>query len=442
MNAIQPSNIILIVDDSPHNLEILSDTLTDAGFEFAIATTGEAALEQLNYVAVSLILLDVMMPGIGGFETCRRLQANPATANIPIIFMTALTDVDSKVKGLSLGAVDYITKPFAQGEVIARINLHLKLSQLTRSLEQKVSDRTQALEKAQKQLEVYVQTLEDKVEARTLELQAVQQQLISQEKLASLGALTAGVAHELRNPLNFVNNYAEGSAELGGELLEILAREADSFTPESLRECQEIATDIKNNAIAIQTHGQRAASTIRNMMQHARSDDRYCQKTHLNRLVDEARQLAYHSRRSLDNSFNVTFVTVYDESIGELELFSASLSRAFINLIDNACYAAWSHYLQQGEPFAPKLWIKTKNHSKAVEISIRDNGAGIPDEIVEKVFEPFFTTKPTGEGIGLGLSLTHEIIVGQHGGNLIVETDSGAYTEFIISLPKKAGVLQ
>ena len=436
MSGTQPSNIILIVDDNPNNLEILSDTLMDGDFEFAIATSGEAALEQLNYVSVSLILLDVMMPGINGFETCRRLQANPETENIPIIFMTALADGESKVKGLSLGAVDYITKPFEREEIFARVNLHLKLSQLTQSLEQKVTERTQALQQAQQQLEVYAQTLEDQVEERTLKLEAAQKQLISQEKLASLGTLTAGVAHELRNPLNFVNNYAEGSAELGVELLELLQQEVGAFTLESLQDIREIATDIKDNAIAIQKHGQRAASIIHNMMQHARSDDSCRQKIDINKLVDEARQLAYHSRRSLDNSFNVTFTTHYDDALEKLEVFPASLNRALINLIDNACYAAWSNYLNKREPFTPQLWIKTINYSTTIEVIVRDNGVGIPDEIVEKVFEPFFTTKPTGEGTGLGLSLTHEIIFGQHGGTLQVKSEQGIGTEFIITLPK------
>ncbi len=280
------------------------------------------------------------------------------------------------------------------------------------------------------------QTLEEKVKQRTRELEAAQKQIISQEKLASLGALTAGVAHELRNPLNFVNNYAEGSVELATELIEALET-PDSLNQDDFDYLQEIATDLKDNAGAIQKHGQRAERIIYNMMQHSRRDDNSCQLTDINKLLDEARQLAYHSRRSRDNSFNVTFATQYDESVGELEVFSASLNRAFINLIDNACYAAWSQYLKQGEAFVPQLWITSQNLGEEIEIRIRDNGVGIPSEAKEKVFEPFFTTKPTGEGTGLGLSLTHEIIVGQHGGTLRVESKPGSFTEFILILPKK-----
>ena len=286
------------------------------------------------------------------------------------------------------------------------------------------------------QLEAYSQTLEEKVKQRTSQLKTAQQQIISQEKLASLGALTAGVAHELRNPLNFVNNYAEGSVELGVELIEALET-PEALTPDNVDILKEIAEDLKDNAAAIQKHGQRAESIIYNMMQHSRSEDSSRQITDINKLLEEAKQLSYHSRRSRDNSFNITFTTEYDDSVGELEVFSASLSRAFINLIDNGCYAAWKKYVANEQKVSPQLWITTKNLGKEIEIRIRDNGKGIPDQVREKIFEPFFTTKPTGEGTGLGLSLTHEIIVGQHGGTLRVDTEPGNFTEFILALPKK-----
>ncbi len=294
-----------------------------------------------------------------------------------------------------------------------------------------------SIENAQlyQQLEAYSHTLEEKVEARTKQLKVAQRQIISQEKLASLGALTAGVAHELRNPLNFVNNYAEGSAELSVDLLEAIEEQSAVINPEDLEYLKEIVVDLKDNAAAIQQHGRRAASIILNMMQHSRSDDSVYQKTNLNKLLEEARQLAYHSKRSIDNHFNITFATHYDESIGEVEVFSSSLNRAFINLIDNACYAAWMKYQEQGEPFIPKLSLTTRKLTEQVEIRIRDNGIGISQEIVEKIFNPFFTTKPTGEGTGLGLSLTHEIIVGQHRGSLQVETELSSFTEFILTLP-------
>ena len=280
------------------------------------------------------------------------------------------------------------------------------------------------------------QTLEEKVEERTRELEAAQQQIISQEKLASLGALTAGVAHELRNPLNFVTNYAEGSVEMGTEVLAEFQEEQQPPNQEDWEYIKETITDLKDNSAAIQKHAQRAENIIHNMMQHACRDDSSRQMTNINKLLEEARQLTYHSKRSGDDSFNITFATKYDEFVEELEVFSASLSRAFINIIENGCYAAWSRYKEEGESFSPQLWITSKNLEKEIEICIRDNGKGIPNEVKEKLFEPFFTTKPTGEGTGLGLSLTHEIIVGQHGGTLKVNTEPGSFTEFIIALPQ------
>ena len=279
------------------------------------------------------------------------------------------------------------------------------------------------------------QTLEEKVEQRTSELRAAQKQIISQEKLASLGALTAGVAHELRNPLNFVTNYAEGSVEMGKELIEEFSGEQPP-NQEDWGYVQETLVELQENATAIYQHGQRAESIIHNMMQHSKSKDSSRQLTDINKLVDKAQRSAYRSQKSQDKSFNITFTTEYDQSVGELEVFSTSLNRALINLINNGCYAAWSRYKEEGESFSPQLWITTKNLGKEIEICIRDNGTGIPNDVVEKIFEPFFTTKPTGEGTGLGLSLTHESIVGQHGGTLKVNTEPGNCTEFIIALPQ------
>ncbi|HEY9905965.1 MAG TPA: AAA family ATPase [Candidatus Sericytochromatia bacterium] len=313
-----------------------------------------------------------------------------------------------------------------------RENFLNELSQLNRDLEQ-----------ANQQLEEYSQTLEEKVEQRTAALEAAQNQIIAKEKLSSLGALTAGVAHELRNPLNFVNNYAEGSVELTDELLEEIDNQSEHLDADTLDYIKQMLIDIRDNAAAIHQHGQRAEGVIHSMMQHARTDGGRRQSTNINALLDQAVQLAYYSRRAIDNSFNATICKDYDKNIGQLEVVAGDLNRAFINIIDNACYAVrekQKHEQQQlgneEEVFTPTLWLKTQNFGETVEIRIRDNGIGIPPGVREKIFYPFFTTKPTGEGTGLGLSLTHDIIVGQHGGILKVETELGAHTEFIITLPR------
>ncbi|MEG4318496.1 MULTISPECIES: AAA family ATPase [unclassified Microcoleus] len=300
------------------------------------------------------------------------------------------------------------------------------------------------LASANQQLEDYSQTLEEKVEERTAALQAAQKQMIAQEKLSSLGMLTAGVAHELRNPLNFVNNYAELSVELTEELLAEIESNSEHLDADTRDYIKEMLTDIKDNATAIHEHGQRADTIIHSMMQHARIDSGHRQRADLNALLDQAVDLAYQSRRASDDRFNAIICKDYDRTLGTWDVVAGDLSRAFINLIDNACYAVCEQqkYLEspadsQPQIFTSQLCIKTQNLGNVAQIRIRDNGKGIPAEILDKIFNPFFTTKPAGERTGLGLSLTHDIIVGQHGGTLQVETEPGVYTEFIIRLPQK-----
>ena len=426
---------IAVVDDTTANLHLLANLLENANYDVRPFPRGKLALEGIAYSLPDLILLDIQMPEMNGYEVCEKLKTQELTRSIPVIFISALNETFDKVKAFQVGGVDYINKPFQEQEVLARVATHLELYQVKKKLQATNVIQAQQLAEQNAQLIELNESLEEKVKQRTRELEAAQQQIISQEKLASLGALTAGVAHELRNPLNFVTNYAESSVEMGEELIEEFQGKQPP-NQEDWEYIQATINDLKDNAAAIQKHGQRAESIIYNMMQHSRRDDKSRQLTDINKLVDEARQLAYHSKRSQDNSFNITFTTEYDESVGELEVFSASLSRAFINLIDNGCYAAWENSVAKGQKVSPQLWIITKNLEKEVEIRIRDNGTGIPDEVKEKIFEPFVTTKPTGEGTGLGLSLTHEIIVGQHEGTLQVKTEPGNFTEFILTLPK------
>ncbi|XZN95799.1 MAG: AAA family ATPase [Microcoleus sp.] len=295
----------------------------------------------------------------------------------------------------------------------------------------------QQLEIANQQLAEYSHSLEAKIEERTRELQTAQKQIIAKEKLASLGALAAGIAHELRNPLNFVNNFAESSVELTEELIAEIERNCEQIAPEVLDNIKYILSELQGNATDINLHGKRAESIIRSMMMHARTESGQSQLTDLNEILGQAVDLAYHSKRAKDNRFNLTIETNYDRTIGQIELISADISRALINLIDNACYAVHTKKQQLGDSFIPVLSVKTQNHGDTVEIRISDNGIGIESEIHEQIFHPFFTTKQAGEGTGLGLSLTHDIIVGQHRGSIQLETELGKGTEFIISLPKQ-----
>ena len=315
----------------------------------------------------------------------------------------------------------------------------------TNRSESTLQQLNQELAEANQQLEDYSQTLEQKVTARTAELKIAQERILSQEKLASLGTLTAGVAHELRNPLNFVKNYAEGSVELSQDLLDSLHPIFQSLSSERSDEAQDLIADLKENAAAICRHSQRAEQIIESMMQHTYMDQRQTapQETRLPELLDRAIKLAYHSKRSRQSDFNLSIRIDYDADADVIKGLPSNLMRALINLIDNAFDAMRfkQRQLQANNPqaaadYTPILSIATHSFGEEVEIRIRDNGCGVDPAIQGAILDPFFTTKPPGEGTGLGLSLTHDIIVKQHQGELTLETQQGEFTEFVITLPQ------
>jgi len=269
----------------------------------------------------------------------------------------------------------------------------------------------------------------------TKELQAAQKQLIESEKMASLGQLAAGIAHEIKNPLNFVNNFSELSLELIQELeTEILRikENPEKADPEYLLE---ILQDIRANTMKINEHGKRADSIIRGMLLHSRGKAGELQPTDINAILAEYVNLAYHGLRAHDSSFNIKIESSYDPEVGKINAIPQDLSRVFLNLINNACYSTNEKKKQLKDSYFPVLTIITRRMNEVVEIHIKDNGFGMSPEVKEKIFQAFFTTKPAGEGTGLGLSLSHDIIVNQHHGSLRVESDPGEFAEFIISIP-------
>jgi two-component system NtrC family sensor kinase len=284
--------------------------------------------------------------------------------------------------------------------------------------------------------------LECKVEARTRELQATlddlraaQDRLIQSEKLASLGQLTAGIAHEIKNPLNFVNNFSSLSGELLGELRDLLASTTLDKATES--EAQELIEMLKSNLEKVVQHGRRADSIVKNMLLHSREGSGEHRPVDVNALVEESMNLAYHGARAEKPGFNVMLVKNFDPAAGKADIYPQEITRVLLNLISNGFYAGAKRKAELSEPgFEPRLEATTRDVGARVEIRIRDNGAGIPDDVKEKMFNPFFTTKPAGEGTGLGLSLSHDIVVKQHGGEIEVDTKLGEYTEFRIVLPR------
>ncbi len=343
----------------------------------------------------------------------------------------------------------------AQGnfDVDVEYKIDDEIGRLGRSLVDMSSSLKQSfakIEKQNKELEEYSRTLEIKVDERTKELKEknteleatliklkeTQDQLIVQQKLASLGALTAGIAHEIKNPLNFVNNFAKLTGSLIEELDEEIARGKEKGDID-FDYLNDIFNDIRTNASKIAEHGSRADNIVKSMLEHSRTEKGEMQKFDLNALVNETMALAYHGMRNQIESFNTKLDKKFQSETLQIMGIPQALNQVFINIFNNGFYAVHKKREQLGESFSPCITASTSDLGEKVEIRIRDNGTGIPKDVVDKIFEPFFTTKPTGEGTGLGLSLTYDIIVQMHKGELNVNTEPGEFSEFVILLPKQ-----
>ena len=296
----------------------------------------------------------------------------------------------------------------------------------------------------QKRAKAALQLANESLEARTLELtnsleelRAAQDRLVQIQKLASLGQLTAGIAHEIKNPLNFVNNFASVSAELVGELRELL--DGAGIDDRKQAAVDELSELLQSNLEKVVQHGKRADSIVKNMLLHSRDRSGEHMRVNINNMVSESLQLAYHGARAEKAGFNITLEQSLDPSAGELEVYPQEISRVLLNLISNGFYAAMARKAElNGAAYEPTISASTLNLGDRVEIRIRDNGTGIPPGVKERMFDPFFTTKPSGEGTGLGLSLSFDVVVKQHAGAIEVETQPGAFTEFRIVLPRTA----
>ena len=260
------------------------------------------------------------------------------------------------------------------------------------------------------------------------ELRATQAQLIQSEKMASLGELTAGIAHEIQNPLNFVNNFSEVSNELLDEMTEQLEKG-------NANEAKAIANEVKMSLEKINLHGKRADGIVKSMLQHSRTSNNKKEPTDINVLADEYLRLAYHGLRAKDKSFNAALKTDYDENIGLVKVISQDIGRVILNLITNAFYAVMEKKKLLPAGYEPTVTVSTKKIDNKIIVNVKDNGTGIPQKALDKIFQPFFTTKPTGQGTGLGLSLSYDIVTKGHGGEIKVETKEGEYTGFSVILP-------
>ena len=284
--------------------------------------------------------------------------------------------------------------------------------------------RANALLQEQKE---QIEQQKEKVENTLSELKSTQAQLIQSEKMASLGQLTSGIAHEIQNPLNFVNNFSEVSTELVDEM----NIELDKGNNE---EAKQLAQDLKENLEKINHHGKRAGDIVKGMLQHSRTSTGKKEPTNINALADEYLRLSYHGLRAKDKEFNATMNTNFDQTIGNINIIPQDIGRVLLNLYNNAFYAVTEKKKQQPDGYEPTVSVSTKKIIDKIEIRVKDNGNGITQKVVDKIFQPFFTTKPIGVGTGLGLSLSYDIVKA-HGGEIKVETKEGEGSEFIVQIP-------
>ncbi|MBC1238306.1 response regulator [Nostoc sp. 2RC] len=419
MNKKSNTGFILIVDDNPTNLSVLCEALNSEGFRFRVAVDGESAIAQVERNQPELILLDVQMPGIDGFETCRRLKTNPVTQNIPIIFTTALADTDSKTKGFSLGAVDYIPKPFAQEEVIARVRVHLQLKQLTESLEQQVSDRTKALQQAQVQL-------------------------VQQEKLSTLGELVAGIGHEINNPVNFISSNIPPLQEYIEAITQLLLLYQQEYPKPTTKitsvienlDLDFILEDIKKILNSLEIGSERIRNLSNSLRNFSRSDSDAKISADLHQGLDSTLMILQHRLKANSQRQQIAVIKNYGV-LPQVNCYLGQMNQVFMNILANAIDALDEAIIQgKIRDVTPQIKIATSIESEQFAvIRIADNGIGIPERLKKRLFEPLFTTKSVGKGTGLGLSIAHEIVVQKHKGVLNVNSQSGMGTEFIIKIP-------
>lgn len=412
---------ILIVDDIPDNIRFLSKLLLEQGFNVRKALNGEMALTAVYTTPPDLILLDVNMPGMSGYDVCKLLKQEDETAAIPIIFLTALDDANDKVKAFQVGAADYITKPFQLEEVVARIQNQLTIKALQAKLQAQNS-----------QLQ---QTLDD--------LKATQAQLIQKEKMAGLGQLVAGIAHEFNNPISFISGNLNPAREYVKELLTLIRLYQTEY-PQPTAAIQQMTEDLDLEFLVsdldkLMESMKRGVERIRSLVLALRIfshlDESEIKPIQIHAGIDSALMLVKHRLAATANRSEIQVIKDY-KTLPVVTCYATQINQVFLNLISNAIDALESGATQLDLAAEPTLWIQTEMvDPERVRILIRDNGVGISEEIRSRLFDPFFTTKPVGQGTGLGLSTSYQILVEKHKGLLAHDPSDTQRTTFVIEIP-------
>ncbi len=454
---------ILIVDDSPDNLRFLSKLLTDRGYTVRRAISGQLALNAVYASPPDLILLDILMPDINGYEVCEQLKADPKTCDIPIVFLSALTKAEHKVRAFEVGGADYIIKPFQEPEVCARIQHQLKIIALQRELNHKNKElvlqnvELQSEVQERQKVEASLRESEERLRAKnqmlneTLkELKSAQAQLIQTEKMSSIGQMVAGIAHEINNPVNFIYgnlNYAE---EYVRDLLELVVAYQIEYpqSSEAIEALVEqvdlefIQSDLLDLFASMKTGSDRIRNIVTALKNFCQLDRAPIKEVDLNEEVKNIMLLLHSRLRSNAKSSEIELIEDY-AVLPKITCHASHLNQAIMNILCNAIEAIEECFQMNNRCCilaAPKpkskIYIRTQAiKNDWIRLQIVDNGCGIPDAVQPQIYTPFFTTKVVGKGTGLGLSVAYAIIVEKHGGRLMCESKPGYGTEFTIDLP-------
>ncbi|HEY9621973.1 MAG TPA: response regulator [Crinalium sp.] len=413
---------ILVVDDVLDNIRLLSNFLVQQGYDVRTAINGQMALMAINALMPDLILLDIRMPGISGYEICQQLKANPVTRSIPVIFLSAGSDATDKVQAFEVGGADYVTKPFQLEEVLARVQTQLTIRDLQQKQEQQNLKLQQALD----------------------DLQKAQRHLVQQERLATLKQVAAGVAHEVNNPLSFIFCNTEPACRYIEDLLtlvELYQKDCSAVSPETQEFLQKIdfdfaVSDLNNIMRSIKYGADRIRVIVSALQSFTHLDEEQIKETNIHTNIETVLGILHHR---LDSRPDNVIIDV-QKKYGDLPLmvcYVNQLNQVLFNLLANAIDAI-DEKLTHQKYLAdhPQITITTAViHDQTIQIRIRDNGSGISDANQKRLFEPFFTTKPAGSGVGMGLATSRRIIEELHQGRLMLNTSTHEGTEFIIQIP-------
>ena len=440
-----PKGNILIVDDTPENLRLLSNALTEQGYKVRSVINGAMALMGAKAAPPDLILLDINMPQMNGYEVCEALKADEQTCEIPVIFISALDEVLDKVKAFRVGGRDYITKPFQFEEVLARIENQLTI----RNLQQQLQEKNWFLQQSETREREKAYQLEQALH----QLQNSQSQLVQSAKMSSLGQLVAGIAHEINNPVNFIHGNITYATEYVQDLLELLELYQTQFpniTPEIERLIEAIELDFLKEDLprilsSMQVGTQRIYGIVRSLRSFSRLDESEMKMVDLHEGIDSTLMLLESRLQAKPGFSGIQVVKEYGD-LPKVECYVGQLNQVFMNILSNAIDALKEHWGREIEnvteqtanspELTPTIMIRTEVlEPDWVTIRIADNGSGISEEAQSKLFDPFFTTKPVGEGTGLGLSISYQIIKERHSGLLQCFSTLGQGAEFVIQIP-------